>query len=395
MLNFFISLVLLSFSFVQANAASIQASGIALIKNGDLESARKRAVNRATEQASLFAMAQIAVTQTVKDGILEIDNLRVSTQTTIGQIEILSQTRRGDQLEVIIEAQVTPIQGCADNNELTAYKKPIAITQWSLARPSEANVGRLQSLAVDLPGYLIALLDKTPHLKLIDARQYQLPFYSELSPDADRVRAQAAANLNAQYILSARIESLAMAQIASDTPNILIDLAERAGVKQANNDRFFKLRVDLIDSHNGSLLQRYQLDTQGEWDAPLHTSELGNLNNFAQQPFGKAVLNEIDQFATQLAESLACEPLLATITSTQGDSIWIDKGSDAGLNPGDRLSVARRVQLFNQQMQTVTEVEPTSINLVIERTEFNRSLGKLSQPSDLAAIQPGDIAIGY
>jgi|GEM_PF-1925219 len=394
MLNFFISLVFLSVSVVHANAANIQASGIALIQNGDLDAARKQAISRATEQASLFAMAQIAVTQTVKDGILEIDNLRVNTQTTIGQIQVLSETRRGNQLEVVIQAEVSPIQGCADSNEATAYRKPIAITQWPIAKPSQANVGRLQSLAVELPSYLMTQLESTPHLKLIKAHQYQIPVYSDLSPDADRLRAQNAANLNAQYILSAQIDSMAMAETATDTPNVLVDLAETIGVKPRNTARFFRLSADLIDTQTGSVLQRYQLDTQGSWDVPLHSKEMGNLSSFAMQPYGTAVLKEIDNLAAQLSESLACEPLRATILSTQGDSLWIDKGSDAGLNPGDRLSVSRKVQLFNPQMQAITEIEPTTLSLVIERTEFNRSLGKLSQPSDLAAIQPGDIAIG-
>lgn len=81
--------------------------------------------------------------------------------------------------------------------------------------------------------------------------------------------------------------------------------------------------------------------------------------------------------------------------STNGTTVWIDRGSDAGLNPGDRLSVARQIKMYDALMQPVTSTEPTSINLVIEKTEFSRAQGRLSQSSDIAGIQPGDIALGY
>lgn len=378
-----------------AIAASIQATGSSIIQNGDIDAAREKAIVRATEQASLLAMAQMSVTQTVRDGILEIDNLRVNTQTSIGQVKLLSESQSGNRLEVVIEAQITPIQGCADDNEATAYRKPLALTQWSFNRPAHANWGRLQSLSIDLPEYLMQQLDSAVHLKLVDARQYRLPNYSELSPLASRMRAQDAANLNAQYLLNAQIESLAMAKEASDTPNILIDLAEKTGLKPKDNERIFSLNVDLIETQTGDLLQRYRLQTSGAWTAPLQSGQPTSFNRFAEQPFGQAVLGEIAALAAQLSESLACQPLKANIISTEGSGIWIDQGADAGLNAGDRLSVARRVQLYDKLMQPVSSIEPTDLNLVIERTEFNRAYGRLSQPSDIAGIQSGDIVIGY
>src|SRR5210317_276412 len=173
-----------------ASAATIQATGISLIQDGDLESARTRAVQRATEQASLLAMAQVAVTQSVRDGILEIDNLRVSTQTSIGEVRVLSETRSGDQLEVLIEAEITPAQGCADDNSATAYHKSIALTYWTLKRPADANWGRLQSLSTDLPGYLLTELEPSAHLKLVDARQLRLTDYQEINAAAAQLRAK-------------------------------------------------------------------------------------------------------------------------------------------------------------------------------------------------------------
>ena len=377
-----------------AAAAAIQASGISLIQDGDIDSARERAISRATEQASLLAMAQVAVTQSVRDGILEVDNLRISTQTSIGEVRVISETRSGDRLEVLIEAEITPIQGCADDNEATAYRKPLALTQWSIARPADANWGGLQSLTTELPGYLLTQLEASAHLKLVDARALRMQNYGELNPQSAQLRMQNAAQLGSQYILSAEIESLSMVKQANDTPNILIDLIERTGLKPSDNDRVFALRVDLIEVQSGDLLQRYRINTSGAWNLPLQ-SRVTNFDRFAAEPYGQAVLAEIRELANKLSKSLACEPLKAEILSTEGSRIWIDKGSDAGINIGDRLSVARRLQLYDAQMQTLSTIEPTDISIVIERTEFSRAQGRLSQSSDLAGIQAGDIVIGY
>lgn len=392
--------LLLSVSFIlslitSAQAASIEAIGRALIENDDIDNARERAISRATEQASMMALAQIAVTQSVRDGILEIDNLRVSTQTTLGAVELISENRSGNQLEVLIRAEVNAVEGCADDSEATAYRKPLALTQWTLARPAEANLGRLQSLSRLLPGYLIAQLEQSAHLKLIDARNYRLPTYSELSPDAALQRARDAESLNTQYLLTASIDSLSMEAVANDTPNVLVDLAERTGLKQRANQRYFQLSADLIDSQTGDLLQRYRLQTSGRWEAALQSKQPISLEQFVQEPYGKTVIQELSGLANELANSLACQPLQANIVSTSGASAWIDRGADAGLNPGDRLSVARRVQMYDSMMQPVTSTEPTDINFTIERTEFGRAQGRLSQPGDIAGIQAGDIVLGY
>lgn len=391
-------ILLLTLTFgltLPAAAATIKATGRAQIDNGDVDSARAQAINRATEQASMMALAQIAVTQTVRDGILEIDNLRVSTQTTLGAVELISEKRSANQLEVLISAEVNAVEGCADESQATAYRKPLALTQWTLARPSEANLGRLQGLSTLLPGYLIAALEQRAHLKLLDARQQRLPTYNELSPNAAVQRAQDAAHLNTQYLFSATIDSLAMAQATSDTPNLITDLAERSGLKQPKNQRLFKLTADLIDAKSGDILQRYRLETTDRWTASPQTTQPISLGKFAEEPFGQAVLSELDGLADSLAKSLACQPLQATIVAASGTTVWIDRGSDAGLNAGDRLSVARQIQMYDAMMQPITSTEPTSINLVIEKTEFSRAQGRLSQSSDIAGIQPGDIALGY
>jgi len=387
--------LLLYFLSSSAIALTIEATGRALINADNIDDARKRAISRATEQASLMALAQISVTQTVRDGILEIDNLRVSTQTTLGQVELISERRVDDQIEVLIRAEVNAQEGCGDSSQATAYRKPLALTQWSIDRPAEANLGRLQPLTNQLPGYLIQQLEQHPHLKLVDARDYRFPNYSELDSAAPQNRARDAAALTSQYHLTARIESLAMQSPVNDAPNVLVDLAERSGIKRSDKTRIFELSAELIDSTSGNLLQRYRLSTTGDWKAPLHTNQPVTFERFTQQPYGQAVIEQINRLAAELSESIACQPLAANILSAEGTTIWINRGSDAGISPGDRLSVQRRIQTFDSMMNPVVANEPTDLSLTIERTEFGRAQGRLSQPSDIAGIQAGDIAVGY
>ncbi len=395
-------LLLLTFvisSTAQAN--SVEAVGRGKILNGDIDKARTLAVNRAKEQASLYAMAQIATTQSIRDGILEIDNLRVNTLAKINNIEILDERIQGEELVVHIRADLKPQQGCADQSKATAYKKTIGLLQWTINAPAAANLGGLHLLTTLLPQQISLAFEKEDHILSLDASGLRLPTlpanYS-LNTQAQTELQAITSKLNAQYLLAGRITNLSMESPVSDTDNVLlanpvVDLVNRSGLLPPKDTRYFEADIDLIDSATGTLLQRYHLKTHDSWRLNMHKNIQG-IEGFAGQPYGQAVLSEIHGLVNQLSESLLCQPLTANIVRVQGTKAWIDRGSLSGINPGDRLSIARKVQIYDSNMIPVTDLVPTDINLRIDQIEAGRAVGTLSQPSEVANIQAHDLAIG-
>lgn len=107
-------LLCLTLAIPHVAAITIEAEGSAPIINNDLDQARELAVSRAREQASLQGSAWISTTQEVRDGILEIDNMRINSLTQLNNIRIIDEYIRGSQLTVRILAEVEAEAGCAN-----------------------------------------------------------------------------------------------------------------------------------------------------------------------------------------------------------------------------------------------------------------------------------------
>jgi hypothetical protein len=83
----FIPLLLASVS-ATAHAVVIEAEGMAVVVNKDLKSAREAAIKDASQQASMHAAVYVSSNQVVRDGILEIDNMQISTLGRVSNIDV-------------------------------------------------------------------------------------------------------------------------------------------------------------------------------------------------------------------------------------------------------------------------------------------------------------------
>ncbi|MFG1490401.1 flagellar assembly protein T N-terminal domain-containing protein, partial [Oceanospirillum sp. HFRX-1_2] len=90
----------------QAEAKWLEATGQAKIVHQDLVSARRIAIRDAVQQLSLQAGADVSSFQQMTDGAITADNLRVSSNGTVQDINILKEEVKGDTLMLTIEADV-------------------------------------------------------------------------------------------------------------------------------------------------------------------------------------------------------------------------------------------------------------------------------------------------
>jgi hypothetical protein len=90
---------------------------------------------------------------------------------------------------------------------------------------------------------------------------------------------------------------------------------------------------------------------------------------------------------------LGCEPLRARITRSRDDLLWIDAGSDSGLQPGDKLRVYRRVTRYDRENRPYFELEATGVELTLEQVQATLARGHLPADSGNLNIQRDDIVI--
>ena len=73
-----------------------ESTGHATVKNGDTSQAKSAAIKDAITQALVFSGARVSSVQTLVDGVLTQDQLKISSHGEIQKIELISENRHNE-----------------------------------------------------------------------------------------------------------------------------------------------------------------------------------------------------------------------------------------------------------------------------------------------------------
>ena len=99
------SAALLTFS-ASTYAQWFESTGHAQIQNGDISSAKSAAIKDAITQALVFSGARVSSVQTLVDGVLTQDQLKISSHGEIQKIELVSEQRQNQQFAITLRLDV-------------------------------------------------------------------------------------------------------------------------------------------------------------------------------------------------------------------------------------------------------------------------------------------------
>jgi hypothetical protein len=396
----YLLMLFLAMAVPHVGAITIEAEGSAVIIDNNLRQARELAISRAREQASLQGSAWISTTQEVRDGILEIDNMRINSLTQLNNIRVIDEYIRGNQLIVRILAEVEAEAGCANGQPPLSYRKTIAIGGFSLARPADASHGDLYGIQQQLAGLISQSLQQGSlnavergSLQLLgglDQAPQQLP-EGALSRHLDHAQLQ-----QTQYLVTGIIRDLGLHNPAGPRPpNILLDAYRTLDYASKKHLRNFVLDLYIFDAFSGQLTWQQTFATAGRWNRPVHEKTGFGSALFWQQEFGQNLRSTLAEISAYLNETLMCEPFRSRITRTQGDEAWIGAGSLTGLKTGDRLSVYRLYTHYDANHRPYTELRNTRQTLTLEDVQPAFSRGRLPADSNSLNIQQDDIVIAH
>lgn len=405
MLSFFSRLVLASFlAFISSAAFSapnlVEATGQALIQNNNLGAAREHAITDAKQQASLQAAAFISSTQQVDNGILEIDNMRVSTSGAIRNVEILEEKLLGNKLFVRIRAEVDVQLACPNGNSGNSFRKSVAVTAFSLQFPSQASLGGFQTISSSLASELTNRLRKHQGITALNAGNVTL-FNNLDTASTHQLPHGALSNvvmhsqtLDTQYVISGIVRDLSMQnpEVINET-NWLVDLYNRQDFKSDKHLRNFAVDIYIHDGFSGNLISQKNYTTQGMWLFKLTEKPGFATPAFNQSDYGQKIHKLFDQVDYDLSKEFRCLPFSARITQTQGNLLWINAGRTTGIKRGDKLSVYRKSMLYNPDGSTTTELINTRLSLIIDNVQAHSSKGRLNSSAAENNIQPDDLVM--
>ncbi|HLK24294.1 MAG TPA: CsgG/HfaB family protein [Caulobacteraceae bacterium] len=117
-------------------------------------------------------------------------------------------------------------------------------------------------------------------------------------------------------------------------------------------------------------------------------------DSFSKTPLGEASRQALDEAADRIADFLAQAGWEAKVAATDGDQVFINAGSEAGLASGARLRIEHigRVLTDPDTGEVLSEDHQTLGDVVIEGTQPKVSHGRFMPTAAGAAPQRGDLA---
>jgi hypothetical protein len=370
-MNNYLILSTISCALACASAAAdwYEATGQAIIEHGNTPQARQHAIEDAVKRAALVAGARISSSQQVLNGILQNEQVGISSQGEIKRLQLMSENQNGNMLTVTVRADIeAEVSNCQGNS----YRKPVLLSQIQLLSRQDASYGQLFTLGADTTTQLERHLRDYAPAALISPMTYSVEPQQLVYPDTDRLFSS-----GNQYMLLARINDLSLGQTTSRF------------WQAEQKERFFALDVSLYDLFEQHLVYQQEYRTSAIWRYNSKTTLLTHGQAFWQLPYGKKIDQLLQAVAEDIQRQLQCQPLLSSIRRVENNQVMLELGKKHGLNTGDEL------QLFQLQRHPtspgIKRVMQDPLSLIITDLTEQHAWASTSNAKLLQHIQQGDI----
>ena len=378
----------------------VEAEGVAAVEYNDENSARVRAMRKAIQNASMQVSANVQSTQVMENGNLTVDYLRVNSSAKVSGIHVLSEGRDGDLYRVRIMAQVSPSQICA-NVMSNHYRKSVAITGFSMEHPEHATLGHLGSVDRSLAALLVNDLNGRNGVRALSANYMTLypntpSAPTQISPRMTLTRAVTAAkDLGVQFVVSGVIRDMAMENPAAPRANGWDKWLKRVGITKAKRTRHFVFDVFVHDGYSGALVFQSRYRTYGLWNEKNNARVGFGTARYFSTDYGQNVRMLIDQAVSDIQKTVQCQPFMATIAQVDGKRIYISSGAEAGLRPGDFLSVYRTSQKFDRQGDSFWQIIDTRLVAEVKQVQPYYAVADMAVGSQRLNLQVDDLIMAW
>lgn len=391
-----ISALVLVVASQSALATVVEGIGHASIHNGDIDSARAQARQAALRDMALQYDARISNSDTVENGVLTNSRLRISSNVSARNVQVVDEFCSGQLLRLTLRANMTAQQPGCGTGAAANLKKRVAITGFPLLHPDHARVGRLDDAGEMLPQQLQARLREAGSVQILAATRLQM--YGDLlnAPTAQQdnnrltnVR-QLARELGAQFVVSGVIRDLNIADPSAWNTSVRARLKRSAGT--ADQSRRFVADMVIYDGFSGAPVYQQRFSARERWNAAPGSGRGFASAGFASTDYGQAVAKIMDEMASSITEALNCQPFMTRISRSDGDLATIESGATSGLRPSATLQVYRSAQHF-EALDATPELSETGVTITLNNVHPEFASGKLSAHGGQTNIQQDDIAI--
>jgi hypothetical protein len=370
------AVLMLLVSSRSALAIWFEATGQAVIHNGEKQAARHQATQEAIKQALLFSGASVKSIQSLTNGLLEDDRFEIRASGEVNNIELIDEIYHDDYITVSIRADIFPQEALCTASD---YKKNIVTTWYSINKRQQAAVGNLY----DFGKVLAERIQKEAqtHSKYSFINRVE-PYY--LNP-ADKEKKATAFNLarktDAQYVLFGEIKEFA------------VETSKTSGLafwKSDQSKRNLALSFSMYDGNSGEVVFQDTQNMSAIWNFDPYTPIDSNSRQLWDSSFGSATEKIIQSVVQSIDESVSCLPAFGRVINITGESLSINIGKHNGVKQGDKLTLFQVNQFFDAQNFPHRRFQLHPEEVVVRQVFAETAVVASVTGAPLANIQPND-----
>jgi hypothetical protein len=380
----------------QAKALTVQAQGQAYIVNGDITSARYKAIEKAKQQALLQSSAYISTQPQLEQGILSDNNL----SSAVGEAQVINESRSGNLLNVLISVRINTENRCVNGKSSSKYRKRVAIAGFPLIHRNQANIGRLGNIESSIATELVSRLNRHSNIAPLNAGRLMLQpdpsiaVTEQLAQGSLTSVLQQTRQLEVQYVVSGVVRDISMLTPTVFTQkNYLIDKYHKLDYLSSRYMRAFEVDLFIHDGFTGALVSQKSYRTGGLWGNNDRQKFGFASSPFWQLDYGKQVSRELDKMASDINSDIRCDDYSVEISRTHESKIWLKAGRSSGVKIGDVFDVYRKSIFYDYQQNPTVELDQTGLVLTVSKVQANSAEGLVNGLTGQSNIQTGDVLI--
>lgn len=366
-----------------AEAEWYEVTGYANILNSNVADARKAAVQDAITQALIFSGATVTSVQTVADGLLSQDQLKVKSHGEIQQVTLISEQQTNNDYMVTLHLDIYATQEQCVNQQ---FNKQVAITQSQLTQPHQARLGQIFDITKASSQRLYntmkeraAAVKAVPYLNsTINVR----PFFNQRFDYDPALIETLTHSSNSQYVLFSQITDIARGEKLNS------DYAFWEGDQYI---RSFKADFALYDALTHDQVWQKHYSVKGIW--PFNKTTLVDVfsDEFWQSNYGSQIQSVFNKVSQDLNSVISCISTKGKILHIEDERLTINLGRAHGIQVGQVLSIMQKNNFTTAQGMILSNHRKTIEQLKVVQVNEQTAITVNMNIRPLSNIQLNDI----
>lgn len=366
-----------------ANAEWVESTGQAIIFEGNREAARAQAIESALTQALIFSGASISSIQTLTDGLLTKDQVKLSSHGEVNSLAVIEESSTNNQLSIKIRADIFP---SLDTCYTADFKKTLAVTRFNLQHREQATLGAIYDIDKAFSNRVYQALKKQsdslaarPWFKRrINLADRADEYFTIDQSSLDAITQQS----ESTYVLLGNIIDVS----TGETDEHVVQFW-----KDDKTERFFAVEIILVNGLSGEIIYRDNFGQSSHWTFPVNDEISVNSARFWRSDYGNAIQQVITAISNNINEQLRCEPLQGRITKVSDHGVYFNLGMQHGINKGQKFRLSYQSEYFTPDNKRKQMLVIAPFTVTVEQLTQQTSFATVPNNTLLGNIQTADI----